>query len=409
MRRSVIASSLLSAALLLTACANPLPAGNSQNPTNLQAQATGGDYQLVKIHWKNAAELDNLANSNLDVYAPDRRKQTLDGHLSTAQIVGLQQKGVQVEVLPMARAAELRQGFPAGYMTFAQVKSKLMTLAQTYPQLVRLEDAGDTWEKTQGKAPDHDIWAVHLNGQQRAGKPIVLMTGGVHARELAPVEMLMKLLDKLTSGYGKDPRITQLLNTREIVIMPMVNVDGRVKVEQGAAWQRKNTHGGGVDLNRNFDNHWNYEGLNVPASWKNGLADPNGEIYSGSAPASEPETQVVQAMMKKLRPVVFVDMHSYGDLMLWPLGYSSNDIPQAPQFRSLWEQSMKPLGFQGGNSSQILYPTTSTTRDYAYEKLGALSMTLEMGDDFRPSYPEVEKMWANMNGPLLTILESKGL
>lgn len=402
MRRSLLALT----ALLLAACNSPLP---SNGPAALQAQSANGSFQLVRLHWRTPAELQELASSGLDVYAPNQRNRTLDGHLSTAEIVGLQQKGVQVEVLPGTRAAEARQPLPAGYMTFAQLRGRLQSLAQAYPQLVRLEDAGDTWEKSQGQAPDHDIWAVHLNGQQRAGKPVVLMTGGVHARELAPVEMLVKLLDKLTSGYGKDPRITQLLNTREVVIMPMVNVDGRVKVEQGAAWQRKNTHGSGVDLNRNFDNHWNYDGLNVPASWKNGLANPNGEIYSGSGPASEPETQVVQAMMQRLHPVVFIDMHSYGDLMLWPLGYSSSDIPQAPQYRALWEQSMKPLGFQGGNSPQILYPTTSTTRDYAYEKLGALSMTLEIGDDFRPGYAEVESMWAKMNGPLLTIMESKGL
>ncbi|HEY9842943.1 MAG: M14 family zinc carboxypeptidase [Candidatus Sericytochromatia bacterium] len=405
MRRSLLALT----PLVLAACSNPVPFQNPvTGPIGVNRQGTGS-HQLVSIHWRNPDELAALANSGLDVFAPDHRRQEIQGHLSTAQVVKLQQQGVQVRLQPqLARVAEDRQAFPGGYMTYAQLKARLQALAQAYPQLVRLEDVGDTWEKQQGKA-DHDIWAVHLNGQQRAGKQVVLMTGGVHARELAPVEILMKLLDLLSSGYGKDPRITQLLNTRELVIMPMVNVDGRVKVEQGAAWQRKNTHGSGIDLNRNFDNHWNYAGLNVPASWKSGLMDPNSEIFSGSGPASEPETQIVQAMMQKLKPVVFVDMHSYGELMLWPLGYSSADIPQTPAYRELFQKTMGPLGFQGGNSPQILYPTTSTTRDYAYERLGAMSMTLEIGDDFRPSYQEVEQMWTKMNGPLLTILEAKGL
>lgn len=407
MRRLVSAAVLVSSSLFLTltACQSQFPPQNTQ----VRQQATASSHQLVKIHWRSPQELQELASSGLDVFAPNIKRQELDGRLSTAQIISLQQRGVPVTVLAQAaRAAQERQAFPSGYMTYAQLKSQLQTLAQAYPQLVKLEDVGDTWEKQQGSA-DHDIWAVHINPQQKAGKPTVLMTGGVHARELAPVELLMKLMNLLVTSYGKDPRITQLLNTRNVVIMPMVNVDGRRKVETGAAWQRKNTHGTGVDLNRNFNNHWNYAGLNVPDSWKRSLSDPNAEIYSGASAASEPETQVVQAMMTRLKPVVFVDMHSYGELMLWPLGYSSQDIPQAGIYRQLWEKTMKPLGFQGGNSPQILYPTTATTRDYAYEQHGAMSMTLEVGQDFRPGYAEVEKMWSDMRIPLLGILEAPGL
>lgn len=411
MRRALSAIFALTA---LTACSSPqIPFQTGQNAAQGQLraqQAAGtGSHQLVTIRWRSEQELNELVSSGLDVFAPDRNKKELQGRLSTAQIVRLQQQGVTFQVQTQrARAAEDRQNFPQGYLTYAQVKSQLQALAQNNPQLVKLEDVGDTWEKSQGQA-DHDIWAVRINPGARQGKPVVLMTGGVHARELAPVELLMKLMNQLVQGYNKDPRITQLLNTREIVIMPMVNVDGRVKVEKGSAWQRKNTHGTGVDLNRNFDNHWNYAGLSVPDSWKRGITDPNGEIYSGSAPGSEPEVQVVQAMMQRFKPVVFVDMHSYGELMLWPLGYQPADIPQSAQYRALWEKTMKPLGFKGGSSPQILYPTTATTRDYAYERHGAMSMTLEVGQDFRPAYTEVEQMWAEMRIPLLGILEAPGL
>jgi carboxypeptidase T len=413
----LLRSGLALSTLLMAACSSPpIPFQQGTAPARLQTQTASGSYQLVTLRWRNEQELSELANSGLDVFAPDHARKELQARLSTAQLVRLQQQGVGVQVQTQrARAAEQRQAFPQGYMTYAQLKAQLQTLAQTYPQLVKLEDVGDTWEKSQGKA-DHDIWAVHITGTasrqgttSRQAKPVVLMTGGVHARELAPVELLSRLMNLLATGYGKDPRITQLLNTREIVMLPMVNVDGRVQVEKGEAWQRKNTHGTGIDLNRNFDNHWNYAGLTVPDSWKRGITDPSSDIYSGPAPASEPETQVVQAMMQRFKPVVFVDMHSYGELMLWPLGYSSTDIPQAAKYRELWQKTMKPLGFKGGSSPQILYPTTATTRDYAYERHGAMSMTLEVGQDFRPAYSEVEQMWNEMRIPLLGILEAPGL
>lgn len=400
----------LLAATLLAACAAPMTfQPNPANPILFQRNNVADDHQLVTIHYRSDAELFDLSASGMDVFGPNHATHEVQARLSASELAGLQQEGLQVEAIPFQAQAQERQSFPAGYMTYDQMRARLQAMAQAYPNLVHLEDVGDTWLKQQGKA-NHDIWMVEIGNQNnKAAKPAYLMIGGVHARELAPVEILMKLMDLLTSQYGKDPRITQLVDTRNVVFLPMVNVDGRVAVEQGAAWQRKNMHDSGVDLNRNYDNHWNYQGLNVPDSWKRGLTNPSGEIYSGSGPASEPETQVVQSIFARFKPVLAVDMHSYGDMMLWPLGYSTGDAPDAAAFKDLYARTVKQLGFQGGTSAQILYPTTATTRDYAYEKHGAISMTLEIGDSFRPSYSETERMWQNLQPHLLTFLETPGL
>lgn len=403
---------LLSTTLLLTACQGlraPLtPVRSTPGANGLRQLNQSESHQLVNIRWRSPEELQTLATSGLDVFTPNYEQQILQARVSNSELAELRQQGVQVEELPFQALAQERQAFPQGYMTYNQLSQQLQALAQQYPQLIKLEDVGDTWEKQQGRA-NHDIWGVELTAPNGGNKPAYLLTGGVHARELAPVEILMKLLQHLASQYGKDPRITQLLDTRKVVILPMVNVDGRVKVEQGAAWQRKNTHNSGVDLNRNFDNHWNYQGLKVPSSWLRGVTDPGSEIYSGTGPASEPETQVVQAMFHRYKPALAIDMHAYGDMMLWPLGYSYDDNPHTATFRQLYERTVKNLGFKGGTSAQILYPTTATTRDYAYEQHGAISMTLEIGRDFRPGYSEVESMWTRLLPHLLTMLETPGI
>ncbi|MBF2054837.1 MAG: hypothetical protein IGS03_15430 [Candidatus Sericytochromatia bacterium] len=400
---------LLSAALL-AACTAPMAFGpQGSAPVFQRNNAPVAEHQLVSIRYTSEAQLFELSASGMDVFGRDHEKQTLQARLSPAQIARLREQGIEVLVQPFQAQAQERAPMPPGYMTYQQMVPRLQAMAQAYPQLVRLQDVGDTWEKTQGQA-NHDIWMVHLsNHTNRNRKPAYLMVGGMHARELAPVEILFKLMDLLTGQYGKDPRITQLLDTRDVIFLPMVNVDGRVQVERGSAWHRKNTHGPGVDLNRNFDNHWNYQGLDVPNSWKQGLSDPNGQIYSGTGPASEPETQVVQAMFHRFKPVLAVDMHAHGDMMLWPLGYSKSDAPHAAAFKSLFARTVQQLGFKGGTSAQILYPTTATTRDYAYEQHGAISMTLEIGDSFRPNYSEVERMWQRLQPHLLTFLETPGL
>jgi predicted deacylase len=398
----------LAAFLTLSACSLP-QTFQSVSPVRLNsAAANSGRAQVVRLHWRNPAELAELAGSGMDLFGIDHQQQTAQARITPNQVVELTQRKIRFDASQVRGMEDARQPLPAGYRTYAQLRQQLQELAAKYPQLVLLEDGGDTWEKTQGKA-DHDIWVVTLtNRQNRTPKPVTMFTGGVHARELAPVELLMRLMDLLTSEYGKDERITQLLNTHEVVIAPMVNVDGRVQVEKGNSWQRKNTHGTGVDLNRNFDNHWNYQGLTVPDSWKRGLSDPNGEIYSGTAPASEPETQVVQALMQRKKPAIFADIHAYGELMLWPFGYSEKDVPHTPVFKQLYQETVKSLGFKGGTSTQILYPTTATTRDYAYGKHGALSMTLEVGQTFRPTASDVERMWTQLRPSFLRLIEAGG-
>src|SRR5690606_15048392 len=116
-------------------------------------------------------------------------------------------------------------------------------------------------------------------------KPSTMNVAGVHAREIANPELLMKFASDLLSGFGTDAEATMLLNTRELVLVPMVNPDGHVVVERGLnrepggnAMQRKSTSAGtpglGVDLNRNFDFHWGGPGAS---------ANPRSETYRGAS------------------------------------------------------------------------------------------------------------------------------
>lgn len=399
----------LLAATLITACQTPLPFQGNQFHRNraIAFRAQNSGAQTINFKYKNKEQLQELAFAGMDIFGINRDKQTAQARVTPKDLNEFKKQKVQFSV---RRDSQKLRGFPSGYMTYTTMRSKLQELAQKYPQLTTLADAGDSWEKTQGKSPSHDIYSLTItNKNSTKAKPGTLfMTGGVHARELAPVELVMKLAHYLLSEYGKNPTVTELLDTRKIILMPMVNVDGRHRVQAGSMWHRKNTHGPGVDLNRNYNNHWNYEGLNVPSSWKRGLTTPSSQIYSGTGPASEPETQAVQNIFKQNKVNVFMDVHAYGEMMIWPLGYSKKDIPEAPLYRKVWGDTFKPLGFRGGTSAQILYPTTATGRDYGYGKHGAFTMTLEVGHSFHPSYRKVEKMWEELRPNFLKMIKFSG-
>jgi carboxypeptidase T len=79
----------------------------------------------------------------------------------------------------------------------------------------------------------------------------------------------------------------------------------------------------GVDLNRNFDLAWDFEryyneaaALEVRSSKQ--PCDP--EIFIGPGAASEPETANVQALVERVRPSHFIDVHSYARTILFPWG-----------------------------------------------------------------------------------------
>ncbi|PKL76365.1 MAG: hypothetical protein CVV27_10650 [Candidatus Melainabacteria bacterium HGW-Melainabacteria-1] len=403
------------AALTLAACSSApqifRPGANGQVPIFQNQNVQQLPHQTVALRWQNKDQIVMAATSGIDLFGAQPAQRIAKARVTPQQQELLRSFGLQVTPVIEPRMED-RAGLPSGYMTYAQMVEKLKAMAAQHPQLVSIEDIGDTHLKKMGSAPNNDIWAIYItNKQTGANKPALMLTAGVHARELAPVELVMKLAEDMLSKYGKDPQITQLMDTRELVLVPMVNVDGRQQVEKGDSWKRKNMNtskGDGVDLNRNFDSCWNYKCMQVPGSWLNGLTSPNSQTYSGPAAASESETQAVQSMYQRRKIKMAMDIHAYGEMFFWPLGYSKTPIPEVPQYRNIWQNTFGRHGYSGGTSLELLYPTSGTTDDYGYEKHGAFSLGLEVGHSFRPSYSEVEAMWAETRTSWLGLLTAAG-
>lgn len=418
MKKGILHSGLMAAAALaLAACSSvptafaPVPGNPGLRGFSAATPQQAAPMQVVELHWQNRDQIAQAAGAGLDLFGALPAQQVAKARVTPEQQNLLHSLGIEFQPV-IEPNMDSRGGLPSGYMTYDQMTAKLKSMAQQYPQLVTLEDAGDTYLKKTGQAPTHDIWAITITNKKNPGhKPTLMLTGGIHARELAPPELIMKLAEELTSKYGSDPQITQLMDTREVVLLPMVNVDGRVEVEKGDSWKRKNmdtTKGDGIDINRNFDTHWNYAGLDVPSNWITSLQNPYGQTYSGSAPASEPETQVVQSMYSRKKIEMSMDIHSYGEMFFWPLGFSDQVIPEAPQFKNIYQNTFAKLGYQGGTSLQLLYPTSGTSDDYGYDIHKAFSMGLEVGHSFRPSYSEVESMWNATRSSWLSMINFAG-
>ena len=141
--------------------------------------------------------------------------------------------------------------------------------------------------------------------------------------------MNRRLMHYLLENYTRDRKVRELINTREVWIVPVANPDGYDHTfEPGQRLWRKNLRdnngngttepGDGVDLNRNFAYKWGYDN-------EGSSPDPTSETYRGPAPTSEPETQGARGAREAHHAEFFVNYHSAAQLLLYGIGLAGRD------------------------------------------------------------------------------------
>jgi carboxypeptidase T len=93
---------------------------------------------------------------------------------------------------------------------------------------------------------------------------------------------------------------------------------------------------------------------------------------------------------------IFLDLHSYGELVLWPWGFTSSSAPNGAALQTL---GRKFAYFNNYTPQQSvgLYPTDGATDDFAYGELGVPAFTFEIGTDFFQDCPTFESTIAPNN------------
>lgn len=289
-------------------------------------------------------------------------------------------------------------GYPC-YRTVEETYATAEAIVAAYPDLATWMDVGDSWEKTAaGGNPGYDMMVLRLTNQAIPGpKPKLFVMSSIHAREYTPAELNTRFAEYLVANYGVDADVTWVLDYHEIHVLLQANPDGRKQAETGLSW-RKNTNENycsptsnyrGADLNRNYAFQW--------GCCDGSSGTPCNDIYRGPTPASEPETQAVQDYIRAQFPDqraddlaaaaplnatgIFLDLHSYSELVLWPWGFTADPPPNSAGLQTL---GRKFAYFNGYTPEQAmtLYPTDGTTDDFAYGELGLAAYTFELGTAF---------------------------
>ncbi|NVO19379.1 MAG: T9SS type A sorting domain-containing protein [Bacteroidetes bacterium] len=188
----------------------------------------------------------------------------------------------------------------------------------------------------------------------------VAFDGGIHGDEIGGPENLIRFARDLCTGYGSNTQYTDLINSREIYIYPMVNPDGRVNMS------RTNAHG--VDCNRDFGYMWNGEGSSIN-------------------PFSQIETRVMRDFMNAHPFSIHVTYHSGIEEVIFPWCYRASHAPDYNNFTYLSALYSSSSGYSNLPYLQSYadYPTNGELIDDSYGLNGPVSLTVEISYDKQPT------------------------
>ncbi|OII60132.1 carboxypeptidase [Streptomyces sp. CC53] len=425
-RRSATLAAVLALAvaapLTATSASTAAPAAGSAARTPAAGEETVRQYE---IHGPaTPAERSAIAATGVSIDEADDHSVVVSA--DDRQAKRLRSLGHRLEALPAppdrsAGAAVSPQDFPPAdsrYHNYAEMTAEIDQRLQQYPGIMRKQVIGRSYE-------GREIVAIKISDNVGAdeAEPEVLFTHHQHAREHLTVEMALYLLREFGAGYGKDSRITKMVDSREIWIVPDMNPDGgEYDIASGRyrSW-RKNRQPNpgssyvGTDMNRNWDYKW--------ACCGGSSGSYSSATYRGSAPESAPEVKIVADFVRsrivggEQQITAAIDFHTYSELVLWPYGYTYSDTaPGMTQddrdaFAAVGRKMAASNGYTPQQSSD-LYVTDGSIDDWLWGEQRIFGYTFEMypasswNGGFYPPDEVIERETSRNRDAVLQLLEN---
>ncbi|MER5730891.1 M14 family zinc carboxypeptidase [Streptomyces sp. NPDC002138] len=383
--RSILAASaLVFGSLAAVPVAAQAQNGSTAGPAADEVRVYDADITKEQVPLVLAAGQDA---HELNEQAPEHGTAKVELFLTTVQAKKLGAQGVKlaerkVPAQATARVKAAGDGVFRPYSGKGGLQEEIVRTGQSNPGLTKVVSIGKTVE---GK----DILAVKVSKNARqtgdGSKPSVLYMSNQHAREWITPEMTRRLMHYYLDNYGKDQRVTQLVDSTEMWFVLSANPDGYdfTHAPDGDRLWRKNMRDNngdgkhtaldGVDLNRNFPYKWGYDN-------EGSSAELTSETYRGPKAESEPETVALDSFEKRVGFRYAVNYHSAAELLLYGVGWQvATPTPDDVAYKALAgtpEHSAIP-GYYPQVSSE-LYTTNGEADGHAANVNGVMMFTPEM-------------------------------
>jgi murein tripeptide amidase MpaA len=282
---------------------------------------------------------------------------------------------------------------PSFIRDYNQIVSKMIELEKKYPDKVKLEYLGKTFE-------GRDIIAMRISkniNEEEGKKKSILITGLHHAREWATGEAAINIAEKLLES--NDTELNKYLNDIDIYILPVVNPDGyEYSLKQDRWWRKNRTKfqkGIGVDLNRNYFTPKDPTLYRQPNDKPDSTWDDYGasdsvysDTYRGPYGNSEQEIKSITKLVNSKQIDTVIDIHSYSNEILYPWGHTTKPTQWDTIYKEVGQEMAKAVNNKYYVEQSVsMYPTTGSSEDYHHVE-GRFNYTLEIGNSFYPKSKE---------------------
>ncbi|MCK4333106.1 MAG: carboxypeptidase regulatory-like domain-containing protein [Thermoplasmatales archaeon] len=305
------------------------------------------ELKVISISFTHRSQLQELINHGLDIVDVKDSKAT--AYITDSELTWICESGFKYEMLFENLEEMNNKMYPPELMrqfhNYATMTSELQDIANTYSSITNLYDLGSS---VQGRT----IWGLKITDDPdiEENEPEVRICGCHHGDEFMSVELPLLLAWHLVENYASDPYIEDLVDNREIWIIPMVNPDGR------EASTRRNANG--VDLNRDYGYMWDGWG-------------------SSPSPFSQPETQVIRDHALDNNFVLSLSFHTSGDIVNYIWNYKGQPVPDNDVVVALSQQYGSHNGYWVVEGYDW-YQTCGDTNDFSYGCCGDIDWTIEV-------------------------------
>ncbi|CAG9814957.1 unnamed protein product [Phaedon cochleariae] len=297
----------------------------------------------------------------------------------------------------------IKDNFNFKHHHYEEMIAYMIHFNKLYPNITRINSIGKSVQKREllvfviGSTPDKHV----------PGKPEFKYVANMHGNEVVGKELLLYLIKYLCERYGTDDRVTRLLKTTRIHLLPSMNPDGYEMSKEGdQSSLRGRNNANDFDLNRNFPDQYGVNKFNrviqpetqAVMDWT--LSQPfvlSANLHNGALVANYPYDDTPDGKIEEnLAPddQVFKYLaHTYANAHRT----MHNGIP-CPMFPNEI--------FRGGiTNGAEWYSVTGGMQDWNYLAAGCMELTLEVGCYKYPLAKDLSDYWNDNKEALISYIE----
>ncbi len=263
------------------------------------------------------------------------------------------------------------------YLSYQQMLDLMDSISTAHPNICMKVNLGTS-------AGGRQLVALKIsdNVTVNEAEPSILFEGGIHGDELVGPEMVVRFARELCNNYSTNSFYSELINSRQIWLIAMINPDGRVNND------RYNENG--VDVNRDMGYMWGGEG------------NSTGEY-------SQPESKIVRDFLFSHPLSIYISYHAGTETIAYPWSYRGNPSAEDAANAFLGNLYSSTSGYSNltyGQGYITMYAINGSTKDMGYGTSGIISWSLEVSLDKQPPAAQIQT-YCDQNRPSMLAMTTQ--